>query len=119
MTTCTVCELHAESTFKIEGMDCREEVALIVEGVIHEAAVAARPDDTLAAQQAQLMRDGRLAHPDAGGEILHAELRARERVEDADARGVAKHLEGVGERRRRRIGQRRPFYDSGFRHLNI
>jgi Cd2+/Zn2+-exporting ATPase len=29
MTTCAVCELHAESTFKIEGMDCREEVALI------------------------------------------------------------------------------------------
>ncbi len=29
MTTCTVCQLHAESTFKIEGMDCREEVALI------------------------------------------------------------------------------------------
>src|SRR5262245_9253335 len=26
---CTVCELHAESTFKIEGMCCREEVALI------------------------------------------------------------------------------------------
>jgi Cd2+/Zn2+-exporting ATPase len=28
-TTCTICELHAESTFKIEGMDCREEVAMI------------------------------------------------------------------------------------------
>jgi Cd2+/Zn2+-exporting ATPase len=26
---CTVCELHAESTFKVEGMDCHEEVALI------------------------------------------------------------------------------------------
>ena len=26
---CTVCELHAESTFRIEGMDCREEVALL------------------------------------------------------------------------------------------
>jgi Zn2+/Cd2+-exporting ATPase len=26
---CTVCQLHAESTFRIEGMDCREEVALI------------------------------------------------------------------------------------------
>ena len=26
---CTVCELHAESTFKIEGMDCREEVAML------------------------------------------------------------------------------------------
>jgi Cd2+/Zn2+-exporting ATPase len=28
-TTCTVCELHAESTFTIEGMDCREEVAML------------------------------------------------------------------------------------------
>jgi Cd2+/Zn2+-exporting ATPase len=28
-TTCSVCVLHAESTFRIEGMDCREEVALI------------------------------------------------------------------------------------------
>lgn len=29
MATCTVCQLHAESTFKVEGMDCRDEVALI------------------------------------------------------------------------------------------
>src|SRR5712692_9840115 len=29
MTTCTVCQLHAESTFTVEGMDCREEVALL------------------------------------------------------------------------------------------
>src|SRR2546425_9685259 len=28
-TTCTTCELHAESTFTVEGMDCREEVALL------------------------------------------------------------------------------------------
>jgi Zn2+/Cd2+-exporting ATPase len=28
-TVCTVCELHAESTFRIEGMDCREEVAIL------------------------------------------------------------------------------------------
>jgi Zn2+/Cd2+-exporting ATPase len=27
--TCTVCELHAESTFRVEGMDCREEVAIL------------------------------------------------------------------------------------------
>ena len=27
--TCPVCELHAESTFKIEGMDCHEEVAVL------------------------------------------------------------------------------------------
>jgi Zn2+/Cd2+-exporting ATPase len=29
MSTCQVCELHAESTFKIEGMDCHEEVAIL------------------------------------------------------------------------------------------
>jgi len=28
-TTCTVCEVHAESVFKIEGMDCHEEVAIL------------------------------------------------------------------------------------------
>jgi Zn2+/Cd2+-exporting ATPase len=26
---CSVCEIHAESTFKIEGMDCHEEVAIL------------------------------------------------------------------------------------------
>src|SRR5712691_12934886 len=28
-SACTICELHAESTFTVEGMDCREEVALL------------------------------------------------------------------------------------------
>ena len=26
---CSVCELHAESTFKVEGMDCRDEVTML------------------------------------------------------------------------------------------
>src|SRR5436189_3569670 len=29
MSSCSRCELHAESMFKIEGMDCREEVAIL------------------------------------------------------------------------------------------
>ena len=29
MSTCTVCEIHAESVFKIEGMDCHEEVVIL------------------------------------------------------------------------------------------
>ena len=29
IATCAVCELHAESTFKVEGMDCREEVTIL------------------------------------------------------------------------------------------
>ncbi|HEX2456756.1 MAG TPA: heavy metal translocating P-type ATPase [Vicinamibacterales bacterium] len=28
-TTCPVCELHAESVFKVEGMDCHEEVTIL------------------------------------------------------------------------------------------
>jgi Zn2+/Cd2+-exporting ATPase len=28
-SSCPVCELHAESTFKVEGMDCHEEVAIL------------------------------------------------------------------------------------------
>ena len=37
--TCTVCELHAESTFKIEGMDCREEVTLLERRFSHLAGL--------------------------------------------------------------------------------
>ena len=33
--TCATCELHAESTFKIEGMDCREEVAILERRLKH------------------------------------------------------------------------------------
>jgi Cd2+/Zn2+-exporting ATPase len=29
VTSCTACELHAESTFRVEGMDCREEVVAL------------------------------------------------------------------------------------------
>jgi len=29
MASCQVCEIHAESVFKIEGMDCHEEVAIL------------------------------------------------------------------------------------------
>jgi Cd2+/Zn2+-exporting ATPase len=29
MSQCSICELHAESVFKIEGMDCHEEVAIL------------------------------------------------------------------------------------------
>lgn len=32
---CAVCEIHAESTFKIDGMDCREEVAILERRLKH------------------------------------------------------------------------------------
>src|SRR5262245_46801897 len=36
---CPTCEIHAESTFKVEGMDCREEVALIERRFKHLAGL--------------------------------------------------------------------------------
>ena len=32
---CTVCEIHAESVFRIDGMDCREEVAILERRLKH------------------------------------------------------------------------------------
>jgi Cd2+/Zn2+-exporting ATPase len=32
---CTVCEIHAESTFRVDGMDCREEVAILERRLKH------------------------------------------------------------------------------------
>jgi Cd2+/Zn2+-exporting ATPase len=34
-TSCAVCEIHAESIFKIDGMDCREEVAILERRLKH------------------------------------------------------------------------------------
>jgi Cd2+/Zn2+-exporting ATPase len=43
-----VCELHAESTFKVEGMDCREEVALIERRFKHLPGLEAFTADVVA-----------------------------------------------------------------------
>ena len=43
--------------------------------------------------------------PSSVGEVADAQLGARERVEHPDARGVAEHLEGLGERDDRRLGE--------------
>jgi len=45
--TCTVCELHAESTFKIEGMDCHEEVAILEHRLKRLAGLEALDADVL------------------------------------------------------------------------
>ena len=45
---CSVCELHAESTFKVEGMDCREEVALIERRFKHLPGLEAFTADVMA-----------------------------------------------------------------------
>jgi len=47
MPACQVCELHAESTFKIEGMDCHEEVAILEKRLKKLAGLEALDADIL------------------------------------------------------------------------
>ena len=47
-TSCTVCEMHAESTFKVEGMDCREEVAILERRFKHLPGLEAFSADVMA-----------------------------------------------------------------------
>jgi Cd2+/Zn2+-exporting ATPase len=46
-TTCPVCELHAESTFKVEGMDCHEEVAILERRLTRLAGLEALDADVI------------------------------------------------------------------------
>jgi Zn2+/Cd2+-exporting ATPase len=45
--TCQVCEVHAESIFKIEGMDCHEEVAILEKRLKKLAGLEAMSADVL------------------------------------------------------------------------
>ena len=44
---CTVCQVHAESTFRVEGLDCHEEVALIERRFKHLAGLEAFSADVV------------------------------------------------------------------------
>jgi Cd2+/Zn2+-exporting ATPase len=47
MTTCTVCEVHAESVFRVEGMDCHEEVTILEQRLKRLAGLEALEADVL------------------------------------------------------------------------
>jgi hypothetical protein len=70
---------------------------LVVERVEHHAAIASSADEAAALQQPQLVRHRRLREPQDSGQVAHAQLAMRQRVEDADAGGVAERAESVGE----------------------
>jgi Zn2+/Cd2+-exporting ATPase len=55
-TSCPVCELHAESTFKIEGMDCHEEVA-ILERTLHRLSGLEALDADVMSQRLRVKYD--------------------------------------------------------------
>src|SRR5581483_218591 len=74
--TCTNCQIHAESTFKVEGMDCREEVALIERRFRHLAGVEAFSAD-LIGQRLHVKYDAaRLTTSAIAGAVADAGMRA-------------------------------------------
>jgi hypothetical protein len=79
---------------------------LVVERVVHQPAVAPRTHQAHAPQQSELMRHGRLAQAQQRGEIADAQLGARERIEHADTRRIAEHLERLSECGDRRLGEK-------------
>src|SRR5919204_1793178 len=99
-TRCRSSSLFARSLFHVlEALLEQVDDVRIVETVVDHPPGAARPHESHAAQKAELVRHGRFAEPEEGGDVAHAQLRARQRVEDADAGRVAENLEGLGERR--------------------
>jgi hypothetical protein len=74
------------------------ENVLIVDGVVDQAARAARAHETHAPQQPQLVRRSGLADADERGDVADAELARRQRVEDPHACRIAEDAERVSKR---------------------
>jgi len=68
---------------------------LVVEALEDHAARAARANEPEAAEEAELMRDGRFRQAQQRCEIAHAELRCGERTEEPDARRIAQSVENL------------------------
>jgi len=81
---CSVCQLHAESTFTVDGMDCREEVLLLERRFKHLAGLEAFTADVV----------GRRLHVKYDAAKLSTSAIAAA-VADAGMRAWLEHEEGV------------------------
>lgn len=87
----------------------QEPDVAIVERVVDVSALLAIADEAARAQEAQVVRAGRLRQPGRCGEIADTELSAFEKSDDqANAARIGEDAEGLGERLARAVvGQRR------------
>ena len=69
MSTCAVCELHAESTFRVEGMDCHEEVAILERRLSRLSGLEALDADVLG-QRLRIKYDAARLSTDAIAEAV-------------------------------------------------
>lgn len=70
---------------------------LVVQRVEDLLAGSALPHEASGAEQAELVRDGRLAEAEQVCDVAHAEFPPRDDIENTDAGRVAENLEGVDE----------------------
>jgi Cd2+/Zn2+-exporting ATPase len=76
MSNCPVCELHAESVFKIEGMDCHEEVA-ILERTLNRLSGVESLDADVMGQRLRVEYDAaRLTASQIAEAVAHTGMRA-------------------------------------------
>ena len=61
-SSCEVCQIHAESTFRIEGMDCHEEVAILERTLKRLTGVEALDADVMA-QRLRVKHDAAVLTP--------------------------------------------------------
>ena len=91
-TTCTVCEVHAESVFKVEGLDCHEEVTLIERRFKHLAGLETFSADVVAGRLRVQYDAARLSTSAIVGAVADTGMRAW--LEHEEPRGT-----GAGDRR--------------------
>jgi hypothetical protein len=83
---------HMIEALREEGLD-----VVVVQGVVDLPAGFARPHQMQMAQDAQLVRNGRLAHLQAVRQVADAQFAGAQRRDDAHTRRVAEDVEGLGQ----------------------
>jgi Cd2+/Zn2+-exporting ATPase len=91
--TCTVCEVHAESVFRVEGLDCHEEVALLERRFKHLAGLEAFSADVVGGRVRVQYDAARLSASAIVGAVADTGMRAW--LEHEEPRGA-----GATDRRR-------------------
>ena len=91
--TCTVCEVHAESVFRVEGLDCHEEVALIERRFKHLAGLESYSADVVGGRLRVQYDAARLSTSAIVGAVADTGMRAW--LEHEEPRGA-----GAVDRRR-------------------
>ena len=76
VTVCTVCQVHAESVFKVEGLDCHEEVALIERRFKHLAGLETFSADVVAGRLRVQYDAARLSTSAIVGAVADTGMRA-------------------------------------------